>query len=148
MLCPKCKNETSVIDSRDIDDIIIRRRRECDNCDYRFTTYERIEPVSINVVKRDGSLQAYDRDKIKRGIALAVQKRTISEQEIDDIIDRIESKLFEIGESAIPSRKIGELAIKELRNLDDVAYLRFASVYKSFQSAKSFKKELEKLTKA
>lgn len=147
MLCPKCKNETSVVDSRDIEDTVIRRRRECDNCNYRFTTYERTEPVNITVLKRDGAPQAYDREKIKRGILIATQKRTNSEQEIEDILDRIESKLFEIGKSEIQSRKIGELVIKELLKLDEVAYLRFASVYKSFRSAKSFKKELEKLTR-
>lgn len=147
MLCPKCKNETYVIDSRDIESAVIRRRRECDQCEHRFTTYERIEPINITVIKRDGSHEPYDRDKIKRGILLAIQKRTIPEQDIDEIVDRVEAKLSEIGENEILSRKIGELVIKELRQLDEVAYLRFASVYKAFKSAKSFEKELAKLTK-
>lgn len=145
MLCPKCKQETFVIDSRDIETTVIRRRRECEDCNHRFTTYERIEPINITVVKRDGSHELYDRDKIKRGILLAIQKRTIPEQEIEEIIDRVETKLSQIGEDEILSRKIGELVIRELRELDEVAYLRFASVYKAFKSAKSFEKELEKL---
>lgn len=147
MLCPQCKHETSVIDSRDIDSAVIKRRRECDDCSYRFTTYERLEPVNFNIIKRNGSTQPYNRDKVKKGIMLAAQKRTITEQEIDDLIDRIESKLVEHGTTAIPSKAIGELVIKELRSIDEVSYLRFASVYKAFTSAQSFKKELEKLTK-
>lgn len=145
MLCPKCKQETYVIDSRDIEPNVIRRRRECEDCNHRFTTYERIEPVNITIIKRDGSHEPYERDKITRGILLAIQKRTIPEQEIEEIVDRVEAKLSEIGEDAIPSRKIGELVIKELRELDEVAYLRFASVYKAFKSAKSFEKELARL---
>jgi len=147
MLCPKCKSETYVIDSRDVEQAVIKRRRECAQCEHRFTTFERIEPITITVLKRDGTLEPYDREKVKRGIELAAQKRTISQPSIDEIIDRLEVKLAEIGKSEIPSRKIGELVINELRQVDEVAYLRFASVYKAFRSIKSFEKELAKLTR-
>lgn len=147
MFCPKCKTNTYVVDSRDVEASAVRRRRECEKCRYRFTTYERLEPVAITVLKRDGSEEAYSREKIRKGIELACQKRTISEQKIDEVVDRIESKLLELGDRHIASKKIGEWATDELRELDDVAYLRFASVYKQFKSAKSFEKELEKLSK-
>lgn len=146
MLCPKCKQNTYVIDSRDVE-AAVRRRRECEKCAYRFTTHERLEPITIAVIKRDGSQEPYSREKIRKGIELACQKRTISEQTVDDIVDTIEAQILEIGDNEIPSKKIGELVIEKLRTLDDVAYLRFASVYKAFKSAKSFEKELAKLTK-
>lgn len=148
MDCPKChKAELTVIDSRDVDNDSVRRRRECDNCGFRFTTYEKIEPIKITVLKKDGSLEPYDRNKVIKGMRIATEKRDISTDTLEEVTDKIEQKLIETGESVIPSKIIGDLVIAELKELDEVAYLRFASVYKEFRSPKSFKRELEKLSK-
>lgn len=148
MECPRCKSsDISVIDSRDCEPTAIRRRRECNDCDFRFTTYERIEPIKLMIQKRDGSLEAYNRDKLIRGLRLATEKRDIPKETIDEIVDRIESKLMEEADDPIPSKRIGELCIRELRRLDHVAYLRFASVYRSFADVEAFEKELAKIKK-
>ncbi len=146
MECPRCKHaETSVIDSRDADEKAIRRRRVCDHCQSRFTTYERIEPVKWSVEKRDGTLEPYCRDKIVRGLLLATEKRSIASAQIEEITDRIESKIWSEPGDQISSKRIGEWVIRELRRLDHVAYLRFASVYRSFASLEAFENELAKM---
>jgi transcriptional repressor NrdR len=145
MQCPKCHKETtSVIDSRDVDLRVIRRRRECDSCGFRFTTYERIEPT-LTVLKRDGSFEPYNRQKIANGIRLACHRCSITDETVEQTVDRIEAKLMEEGPAPVPSKKIGQLVIKELKQLDEVAYLRFISVFKEFKNAQSFSKELAKL---
>lgn len=146
MECPRCKSTNiSVIDSRDCDTTAIRRRRECDGCNFRFTTYERIEPTKLLVVKRDGTTEAYEREKILRGLQIATEKRNIAAAMLDEITDRIETRLMEEGDERIPSKKIGDYCIRELRRLDHVAYLRFASVYRSFASLEAFEKEMKKI---
>jgi transcriptional repressor NrdR len=147
MICPKCKNEnTQVVDSRDIDPRSIRRRRECERCKFRFTTFERIEPVRLVVVKRDGSTEPFNRDKIIRGIQIASNGR-IDEEKILDIVDEIEQKLIESRDSSVTSRKIGNMVINRLKKLDEISYLRFTSVYKNFKDIESFEEELVKLKK-
>ncbi|MCX6809471.1 MAG: transcriptional regulator NrdR [Candidatus Berkelbacteria bacterium] len=147
MICPSCKSDkTAVIDSRDVDLKAIRRRRECDDCKYRFTTYERVEPVKLNVAKRDGKVEQFDREKIIRGIKIAANDR-ISDPMVSDVADEIEQKLLELGEPAITSKKIGNLVISKLKKIDEIAYIRFASVYKNFQDIDSFEQELVKLKK-
>ena len=146
MLCPGCKQSTTyVIDSRDINAFAIRRRRECADCSYRFTTYEKTVPIKIKVEKRSSSKELYDREKIFKGVALATEKLNIDEDKINDIVDCVEHKIIQTQENPISSAKIGKIVLEELRNLDKVAYLRFASVYRGFSSIKSFEKELKKL---
>ncbi len=148
MLCPKCKqDQISVIDSRDLNTNTIRRRRECNGCRYRFTTHERIERVVLTVVKRNGSREPYDREKVVGGIAKAIEKRGIETSRIEQMVDQIETKLIEEGESEVPARRIGLLVIKKLRQIDDVAYLRFTSVFKEFKNLTQFERELEKIKK-
>lgn len=147
MLCPKCKSsETSVFDTRDYDSKTIKRRRECEECHFRFSTFEKYEAAKINIQKTDGRIEAYDREKITLGIKLAANHR-ISDNIIDDIVDSVESKLFEIKEDNIPSKKIGNLVIKQIKKIDEITYLRFASVYKNFKNLDSFEQELIKLKK-
>jgi len=147
MLCPKCKSDqTQVIDSREADAKSIRRRRECEKCEYRFTTYERIEPVNLTVLKRSGKIEPFDREKIIRGITIAAKDR-IDKKTISDIADEVEGKLLEAGESQIPAKMIGNVVINKLNRIDKVSYLRFASVYKNFEDIGSFEEELEKLKK-
>lgn len=146
MLCPRCQKETQVIESRTNDITSIRRRRECLSCGFRFTTYEKIEPIKFIVIKRDGRRETYQPDKLLRGLKLATQKRGWNDELLEGIVSRIENKLLERGECEIPSKLIGNFALGELLKLDKVAYLRFSSVYKSFKSLKSFEKELTKLS--
>ena len=147
MLCPECKkSDTKVLDSRD-DDRLIRRRRECLHCKYRFTTYERIESPRIKVIKRNGDTEDYQRQKLSHGIHIALEKRPVSCTQIETIIDTIEHDLTKLKTKFISSKQIGKFTIERLKEIDDVAYLRFLSVYKSFGSASKFQKEAEKLTK-
>lgn len=147
MLCPACKkSDSKVLDSRD-EATFVRRRRECLKCHYRFTTYEKIEAFKIKVVKRDGTLQDYRRDKLARGIYLALEKRPLSDEQIENIINDIEGTILTLNIKRIPTRQIGNLVIDKLKSVDEVAYLRFLSVYKSFGSAKKFQSEAEKLKK-
>lgn len=147
MRCPFCENtETSVVDSRDAEEgKVIRRRRECVACKTRFTTYERPELTSIVVLKRSGAKENYDRKKIEAGIRRATEKRPIAEEKVDEVVDSIESKIFMKNKELISSKEIGELVTEELKKLDEVAYLRFVSVYRSFGSIDSFHKEIKKL---
>lgn len=147
MLCPACKKSDSrVLDSRD-EAHFVRRRRECLGCHYRFTTYERVEPVNLQVVKRNSSMEDYQRDKLARGIYLALEKRPFSAPQIESIIDEIERTILVLNIKKIPTRQIGDLVTDKLKSLDEVGYLRFLSVYKSFGSAKKFQTEAEKLKK-
>ncbi|MCE9581219.1 MAG: transcriptional regulator NrdR [Planctomycetes bacterium] len=140
MRCPFCKADNDkVIDSRSTSDgNSIRRRRECLACNKRFTTYERTEAQPLVIIKKDGTRQPFDRNKILDGIRKACQKRPIETQKIEDIVSRIELELYERFEKEVPSMEVGELIMKELRELDSVAYVRFASVYRAFQEAQDF----------
>jgi transcriptional repressor NrdR len=147
MLCPKCKSpDISVIDSREYDQRTIRRRRECEACKHRFSTYERIEAVKLQVLKRTGRSEPFERDKIAKGIKIAASDR-LSSTEIEEIVDNVEKRLIDLQESTVSSKKIGNLVIRRLKKIDEVAYLRFASVYKNFQDINSFEQELIKLKK-
>lgn len=146
MTCPKCHHATtSVIDSRDIESRAIRRRRQCDRCGFRFTTYERFEMTGFSVLKRNGAIETYNRQKMIRGVELACHRCPIDPKKFEQMADRIEANLIEEGSFPIPTQRIGQLVTKELKKLDEVAYLRFISVFKEFKTLKSFSSELEKL---
>jgi transcriptional repressor NrdR len=145
MLCPACRSgDTRVIDSRD-DENAVRRRRECQSCRHRFTTFERPEAPRLYVAKKDGRREAYNREKILGGLRKASEKRPISEAAIQEIADRVERELSSRGDSEISSVMVGDLVMAELRRLDKVAYIRFASVYRSFGDLDSFQEELAQL---
>ncbi len=147
MLCPECKkSDTKVLDSRD-DNRLIRRRRECLRCKYRFTTYERIESPRIKIIKRNGLTQDYQRDKLAHGIHLAFEKRPVTCIQTESIIDSVEHEITKLKTKYISSKQVGKFVIDKIKEIDEVAYLRFLSVYKSFGSASKFQKEAEKLTK-
>ena len=147
MKCPFCAySESKVIDSRPTDENErIRRRRECLSCGKRFTTYEIIETVPVIVVKKDCSREAFDRGKLMRGLLRACEKRPVSLEQLEQVVDRIESKLQNSLEREVASTLIGELAMDELRTIDEVAYVRFASVYRQFRDINTFMDELSKL---
>ena len=149
MKCPFChETDNRVIDSRlSKDSNMIRRRRECSKCSRRFTTYERIEEMMPLVIKKDGRRETYDRQKIVNGLTRACEKRPVSINIIEAIADRIERSIQERGEKEIPSSVIGEAAMRELHDTDPVAYVRFASVYRSFKDISEFMVELEELIK-
>ena len=147
MLCPNClKCETQVIDSRD-DGKLIRRRRECLKCKARFTTYERIETSKLYIIKKDGRREPFSKEKLLNGLKKACEKRPICLTSIEEVADRIERTLYERSEKEISSKIIGEYVMTELKILDEVAYIRFASVYKAFKDAGSFEKEAHKFLK-
>lgn len=150
MRCPYCGFlDSKVIDSRPSDvGTSIRRRRECTKCSKRFTTYEKVETISIAVIKKDNSRQPFNREKVLKGIITACEKRPISLPLMEKIADDIESELYQTQEREIESTRIGEKVMEKLRNLDDVAYVRFASVYKSFDDIETFMKELQDLSDA
>jgi len=147
MKCPFCTElENKVIDSRlSNQGAVIRRRRECFACSRRFTTYERVEEILPLVVKKDGRREAFDRAKVIGGIQLAVQKRPVSSEQVEAVVDGIERRLQEMGEKEIPTSVIGEGVMRELARLDEVAYVRFASVYRSFKDLGEFMSELKEL---
>ncbi len=147
MICPYCSSyNLSVIDKRNNEDSnSIRRRRSCNNCGKRFTTYERIEKVLLNVRKRDGSIEEFDREKIKRGILKAVKKRNIEDNKIEEIVNNIEQTLLMHDEQTITSTEIGKLVLVELNKIDKLGALLFAAVYKDFQSLEDVQKELKRL---
>ncbi len=147
MKCMYCGCEDSkVIDSRSTDDgRSIRRRRECVNCGKRFTTFETIEIAPILIVKRDGTRQQYDRNKLKNGIVRSCEKRPISMAQIDEIVARIEKSLYNSLEEEVTSKKIGDLVMEELKQIDDVAYIRFAAVYRQFKDSQTFFDEMKKM---
>jgi len=145
MRCPFCRSDNDrVIDSRSGDDgATIRRRRECLACRRRFTTYERVERQLLTVVKKEGVRDPFDRDKIKRGLAKACWKRPVTEDEIEAVVLSLEAELYGAYESDVPSRVIGERLMELLKDLDQVAYVRFASVYREFKDVRDFVDELE-----
>jgi len=149
MNCPYCGHpESKVVDKRDTEESqVIRRRRECLKCEKRFTTYEKVEMVEITVIKKDGTTEPYERSKLERGLRIALEKRPINEDRIIEILNEIEGKLRTLGKSEVPSILIGEMVIKKLKKVDEVAYMRFASVYKEFKDLTSFKEELKTLQK-
>lgn len=149
MRCLFCGNlESKVIDSRSADDgTTIRRRRECLACGKRFTTYEKIETIPIVVIKRNGMRETFNRDKVLNGILRACEKRPVTLKEIDNLIDDVESKLYNMLEREVSSERIGEMVMERLQKLDDIAYVRFASVYRQFKDINSFMDELAKMIK-
>jgi transcriptional repressor NrdR len=145
MRCIKCQQgETQVIDSRD-DGKEVWRRRECLACGYRFTTYERIEFPKLYVIKKDGRRELFSREKLLNGLRKACEKRPVALGKLEEVVGRIESTLYETGKKEIPSKLIGQLAMEELKKIDEVAYIRFASVYRAFKSVESFEKEVHKI---
>jgi transcriptional repressor NrdR len=147
LICPTCrKSETRVVDSRD-DENVVRRRRECldPRCKHRFTTYERMEAPRLFVVKKDGRREQFNREKILGGLRRACEKRPVSESQMEAVAADLERELFARGESEVPSTTIGEKLMEALRNLDKVAYIRFASVYRQFHDVESFQEELATL---
>jgi transcriptional repressor NrdR len=147
MKCPFCGNEdTKVIDSRPSEENnSIRRRRQCDVCSKRFTTYEKVEAIPLVVIKKDENREAYDRTKIESGVYRSCHKRPISVAQIVSLVDEVENAIFSMDKKEIPSSVIGELVMNKLRELDAVAYVRFASVYKEFKDVETFLSELEKM---
>ena len=147
MKCIYCGSEASkVLDSRSTEETnSIRRRRECLNCGKRFTTYETVETTPILVVKADGSRQQFDVNKIKNGIIKSCEKRPVTMHDIDEMVAKIEKKIYNSLEQEISSKKIGEMVMNGLKELDDVAYIRFASVYRQFKDSNSFLEELKKM---
>lgn len=150
MKCPFCGHEnTRVIDSRPAEDNnSIRRRRICDECDKRFTTYEKVETIPLIVIKKDNNRETFDRSKIEAGVLRACHKRPISATQIKQLVDEVETEIFSMEEKEIPSRVIGEIVMNKLKNLEAVAYVRFASVYREFKDVNTFVDELKKFLDA
>lgn len=148
MKCPFCSAEsTQVTDTRENDEgDIIRRRRRCGECDKRFTTYERIELKMPQVVKKNGSRTEYEREKLQASMKLALRKRPVTAESVEHALDRIESRLLSLGEREVPSDRLGELVMRELKRLDKVAYIRFASVYRNFEDAEEFSEVIREVT--
>ncbi len=147
MKCPFCnKDNTRVIDSRPADENnSIRRRRQCDECNRRFTTYEKVETIPLVVIKKDNNREPYDRSKIEAGIFRSCHKRPISVDQITKLIDEVETMIFNREDKEIPSHVIGEILMDKLKDLDPVAYVRFASVYREFKDVGTFMEELKKI---
>lgn len=145
MECPNChRNSSRVIDSRPSDENrAIRRRRECEKCGFRFTTFERIEQVPLLVMKNDATREPFSRDKILHGVVMAAQKRPVSIEQLNDLVDKVENDVRKQGISEISSKKIGELVMNYLADLDDVAYIRFASIYRQFKDVSGFMEAME-----
>ena len=147
MKCPFCNHEnTRVIDSRPAEDNnAIRRRRACDECNKRFTTYEKIETIPLIIIKKDNNREAYDRSKVEAGVLRACHKRPVSIDNISELVDAVENEIFNMENKEIPSQIIGELVMNKLKDLDAVAYVRFASVYREFKDINTFMDELKKV---
>lgn len=148
MLCPFCNNEeTKVVDSRAVaDGLSIRRRRECLKCKSRFSTYEEVEILDLEVVKKDDTVEGYDKDKLERGLKTSLEKRPVTNDEFRQIVSEIEQEIQKKSkENKIGSKAIGNIVIKRLKKYDQVAYIRFASVYRQFEDVDEFEKELQKL---
>ena len=145
MKCPFCGHEnTRVIDSRPAEDNnSIRRRRVCDECDKRFTTYEKVETIPLIIIKKDNNRETYDRSKIEAGVLRACHKRPISARQITQLVDAVETQIFNMEEKEVESRVIGELVMNKLKDLEAVAYVRFASVYREFKDINTFMDELK-----
>lgn len=147
MKCPFCgEDNTRVIDSRPADDnSSIRRRRQCDQCTKRFTTYEKVETIPLVVIKKDMNREPYDRSKIEAGVFRSCHKRPISVDHMNDLVDTIENTIFNMEEKEIPSYRIGEIVMDKLKEFDQVAYVRFASVYREFKDVNTFMDEIKKI---
>lgn len=150
MHCPVCCHEdTHVVDSRlSVDGTAVRRRRECDACAYRFSTYEEVELLDIRVVKRNGAKEMYAREKLERGLRRALEKRSHTEADVRGLIHAIERGIQQLKSAEVKTSDIGEIVMQELRAFDKVAYIRFASVYRSFEDVKTFQDEINRLEKA
>ena len=147
MKCTFCNNsETKVLDSRESDDLT-RRRRECLKCEKRFTTYERVESVPVYIIKKDGSRELFDREKLRKGLIKSCEKRPVPIDEIENVINRIESKMRLSDSTEISSKQVGEEVMNQLKSLDKIAYIRFASVYRDFADIEDFKKEIKILNR-
>ncbi len=146
MLCPYCGSaETKVVDKREAQNAATRRRRECLKCTKRFTTYERVEDFDLIIVKKDGRRESFERNKLMAGVKRACEKCPVSQEKIEKTVDDIESELRRMDSIEIPSTKVGEIVMRKLKSLSKVAYIRFASVYRSFEDIETFEKELKKL---
>lgn len=146
MRCPFCAHaDTAVIETRETGEDSTRRRRECPQCERRFTTYERVELKPLRVIKKDGKRESFDRNKLKKGFLRACEKRPISDEQIEQAVQEIENRLRGADSDEIPSKMIGDLVMRTLKKLDKVAYIRFASVYREFEDVESFEKELKTL---
>ena len=145
MNCPYCGHyDSKVIDSRDVNDGI-RRRRQCLQCESRFTTYERLQPASLFVIKKDNRREEYDREKLLSGVRKACEKRPLPESSVEELIDEIEAGLYQMGRTEIPTKAIGDMVMAKLRKLDHIAYIRFASVYREFTDITHLKEEVDTL---
>lgn len=149
MKCPFCNQDnTRVVDSRPVDDnTAIRRRRMCDACGKRFTTYEKVETILLIVIKKDQNREQFDRSKIEAGVLRACHKRPVSAEQIHKLVDEVETEIFNLEEREIPSSVIGEIVMDKLKDLEAVAYVRFASVYREFKDVNTFMDELKKILK-
>lgn len=149
MKCPFCYHaESKVVDSRPTDEgFTIRRRRECTKCGKRFTTYEKIEQLPVFVVKKDGRRESFDRNKILKGLLKACEKRPISLKDLEELVQDVEKQVFNSLEQEVTSQQIGQMVMERLKKLDEVAYVRFASVYRQFKDINTFMEELNKLMK-
>ncbi len=149
MVCPYCHSqETKVVDKRDNNESgATRRRRECLSCQKRFTTYERIETISLNVLKRSGKIEEFDREKLKKGIMKAIKKRDLSETQIEELLDDIELKLLNRKTNTVKSTDIGQMVLTRLKKLDTISYLLFASVYRDFDTIEDFERAIQELKK-
>ena len=149
MKCPFCNQDnTRVVDSRPVDDnTAIRRRRMCDACGKRFTTYEKVETIPLIVIKKDQNREQFDRSKIEAGVLRACHKRPVSAEQIHKLVDEVETEIFNLEEREIPSSVIGEIVMDKLKDLEAVAYVRFASVYREFKDVSTFMDELNTLLK-
>ncbi len=147
MKCPYCnRDNTRVVDSRPVNDnTAIRRRRMCDSCGKRYTTYEKVETIPLIVIKKDQNREQYDRSKIEAGILRACHKRPVSVEQIHALVDEVETELYNMEEREIPSTVIGEMVMQQLKELEEVAYVRFASVYREFKDINTFMDELKKI---
>ena len=149
MRCPFCNQDnTRVVDSRPVDEnTAIRRRRQCDECGKRFTTYEKVETIPLTVIKKDQNREQFDRSKIEAGVLRACHKRPVSAEQIHHLVDQVETEIFNLEEREIPSSVIGEMVMDKLKDLEAVAYVRFASVYREFKDVNTFMDELKKILK-
>ncbi|MGY3747944.1 transcriptional regulator NrdR [Vagococcus salmoninarum] len=149
MQCPKCHyNGSRVVDSRPADDgRAIRRRRECEDCSFRFTTFERIEATPLLVIKKNGGREEFNRDKILRGLIRSAEKRPVSMEQMEQIVDQVENKVRSLGENEVSTTLIGEYVMEALVDLDEIAYIRFASVYRQFKDMGVFLQEMQEILK-
>ena len=147
MLCPHChQNSSRVIDSRPTDEgRVIRRRRECENCRFQFTTFERVEQTPLLVIKKNGTREEFSRDKLLRGLIRAAEKRPVTMEQMTEVVDEVENKIRSLGENEVSSQAVGEYVMRLLPDIDQIAYIRFASVYREFKDMNVFMSELQEM---